>query len=164
MIFGRRLPAIVQYLSERNAVSLWLVVVMLFALLAGCGGGSSDPVDTGPNPTDPTISGTITDSNANNAPLVGATVTIRRGDGTVAGTAVTNGSGNFSLQISPTTSPVRAQVTAPANVQIFFSAFGNSVPFDIRTGVEIPALAAQQTFTLLIQVFSQEGGPPPPPL
>jgi hypothetical protein len=168
MAFGRQLPEAQPTNRGRYGLSLWGLAVALFALLlAGCGGGSSSGNNNnggGPNPTDPTITGRVVDQYSNFAPVAGVGVTVRNAGGTVIGTTVTNATGNFSIQIRPTTSASTVSFSPPSGLSFYSQGYVNSTAFILSSGTSVPALAATQTFPLGdVVVLSETGGPPPPP-
>ncbi|GAB4463208.1 MAG: hypothetical protein OHK0029_31450 [Armatimonadaceae bacterium] len=151
-------------------MSLWAWAVALFALLmAGCGGGGDSPSQGGNggggggNTQNPVITGRVVDDYSGGAAVPGATVTLRRNNGTVLGSAVTDASGNFSFQVPPTSETTLATVTSPANIPLYLQGRANSQIINISTGAQVAPLNAGQTVTINFQVLSQAGGPPPPP-
>ncbi len=167
MAFGRRLPEAQSTRRGRYSLSFWGLTVALFALLlAGCGGGSSSGNRNGggSNSTNPTITGRVVDQYSSFAPVAGVTVRVRNASGAVVATTTTSSTGNFSVQINPTTNTSTVSFTAPSGVSLYSTGYINSQGFNINTGTTIPALAATQTYGMGdVVVLSETGGPPPPP-
>jgi hypothetical protein len=89
---------------------VWVCLMLLGALFAGCGGGgSSDSSTTSTDASSATVSGTA----ATGAPLIG-TVTLKDAEGTQRGPVVLEHDGSFSFDVAGLTPPfiIRAEGTA----------------------------------------------------
>lgn len=162
MAFGKRLPAAT--LMGRGGRGLYFCGLMTALLLAGCGGGGSGDKNPGPNLDNPTITGRVLDQYSASAPVQGATVTLKRGNGQVISSATTDSAGVFSFKINPTSENTFATITAPTGTSFYPTAYINSTAVNIQTGITVPPQALKGSYNVGdVIVATETGGPPPPP-
>jgi hypothetical protein len=165
MIFGRRslgrtvtsVTSVAEIPGVRGLLAVLLV--MSLALLAGCGGGGGGGGGNNGGGNPGTVTGRVIDQNNNNQPVAGATINI----GSIAsGTTATDGT--FSISVKTNAGQQNLTITGPSGVTFFDYANVGGTVYRVRsTGIPVPSLSANQTFSLGDIVVLSDAGPPPPP-
>ena len=141
----------------------WLLAAFLFVPVivatAGCGGSSSSGPGTVSINRNASVTGRIVDQYSSNAPVAGAHVTFG------AYSTTTSTDGTFVIAVGSRQPATQLYVTGPDSASYYNTGYVNGQPFDLRnTGVTVPSLEAEQTYSTGDITILSASGPPPPPI